>query len=691
MKPTPDYFRDIRAIAVIGASQRSFYATMAIRNLTGYGFDGEILPVHRAGGTLLGQKVYPDVASLPVDPDLAVVGVSAARAAEAIEQLAGRGCRKIVLIADGYVERADEIGAARTAELAGLCDRLGVELVGPNGIGVASFAEGFVPICEPIPADVHSGQVSIVSHSGALVSGILDGFAMAGLGVNAVISVGNGTVTNLLDWLEWTVEDPGTTAVACYAEGIGDLSRFRTIAGRAAANGTLIVLLAAGRSGLARDIALSHTASVAGDHDLLDAVCVDTGVAVVPDVETLVTVCDFHAHGMARGPVVITSSGGAATLTADLAADAGLALPALGDASRLLLDDLVSASGYVGNPMDLTASGSLDGPARRRLYEALLRDERIDGALCVLAVTFPGEEDFRGMHREMISALADAAEATGRDVVLVPIGEQAVTDWVARVVADTPRLGLVRSLRRALAALGILQRRTRYARTGQAAEERSASKRDGMGWLSEPAAKDLLAACGLPVARGVLAERRADLLTARLPGDGPYVVKGVVREVAHKARFGLVEIGLQDRTGVRRAAKAIERNAAEHGLADRVEGFLVEEQVAGFEVMVSTRWHSGVPFLTLALGGTLVEALRTSASVPLPLHPGSWVSLVDRSGLGPVLGALPAGGQDALRRLCEALADAVVGGVLAPFGTVELNPVIVGRAGDVHIVDALML
>lgn len=699
MKPSEDYLRDARAIAVIGASERSLYATMAIRNLVAYGFDGEIMPVHRSGGTLLGHKVYTDIESLPVDPDLAVIGISPARAAEAIEQLAARRCRRVVLIADGYGERADDVGMARTAELRDLCDDHSIELVGPNGIGVASFTDSAVVICEPIPGTVRPGSVSVVSHSGALVSGILDGFVTEDVGVNAVISVGNGVVTSLLDWLEWAVDDAATTTVACYAEGIGDLARFRQVAERAAEQSKLIVLLAVGRNALARDIALSHTASIAGDQSLLEAVCADTGVALVPDIETMVTTCHLHERGLTgdadgdRGPVVITSSGGAATLSADLAGDAGLLLPQLSDGSQSVLGEVISASGYVGNPMDLTASSGLDDAGRLRLYEGLLQDERVTGAVYVFGVNLPDEEDFRAMHRSMTEILARSTQTTGHNIVIATVADQPVTDWMTRLVRDTQGLGLVRSLRRVMDALAILQRRTRHVRAGPAPIV--ASSREGLmertEWVNEPAAKHIVRLCGLPVPRGVVLDRPADADTAELPSHGPFVVKGVVRDVAHKTRLGLVHLGVRDAPGVEAACEAIHRSVIEHGLVNRFEGFLVEEMVDGFELMISVRWSRGVPFLTFALGGTLVEALQTSASVPLPMHAASWDSLLDRSGLRPVVAALPATGQQSLREICESLGREVITGQLAPFHTVELNPVMIGPAGDAYVVDALLL
>ncbi|MTD52479.1 acetate--CoA ligase family protein [Amycolatopsis pithecellobii] len=695
MKPSTDYLRDTRSVAVIGASERSPYAAMAVRNLVAYGFAGEILPVHRAGGTLLDHKVYRDIESLPVDPDLAVIGVSPDRAIEAVEQLASRGCRRVVLIADGYDERADDVGVARTDQLRRVCEQHQVELVGPNGIGIAAFADSTVLICEPIPAGVRPGHVSIVSHSGALISGMLDGFVTESVGVNVVVSVGNGVVTGLLDWLEWMVDDPATTTVACYAEGIDDLARFREIAERAATRGVLVVLLAAGRHALARDIALSHTASIATDRSLLEALCADTGVALVPDIETMVTVCHLHDRGLAadsaagRGPIVITASGGAATLSADLAGDAGLKLPDLSDVSRSLLAEFVSASGYIGNPMDLTASGGLDEESRLRLYESLLGDEKVTGGLYVLGVTYPDDADFRAMHRSMLSVLARSTERTGQHVIITGVADQEVTDWMGRLVRDNPRVGLVRSLRRSADALAILQRRTQYARADPAPLAEYDHRADHTEWISEPAAKDLLASCGLSVPPGSRLRHVDDL--DGLPGNGPYAVKGVVRGALHKARLGLVGLGAVDAAGVRTACEAIRRSATEHGLDERFEGFLVEEMVGGFEVMVSVRWVKGVPFLTLALGGTLVEALRTSASIPLPMHATSWDSLLDRSGLHQIVEALPAGGAESLCRVCELVGRHATEGSLARFETVELNPVIIGEDGQAHIVDAVLL
>jgi acetate---CoA ligase (ADP-forming) len=700
---SPDFFSGVKNVAVIGASERNFYAAMAVRNLGFYGFEGGVYPVHRDGGELLGQPVVPSLAELPVPPDLAVVGVAADRAVPVIEELAGLGCRKMVLLADGYAERADEVGAARTTALQEACTRLDVELVGPNGIGVADFTSRVVMMCEPIPLDVRPGGVSLVSHSGALVSGILDGMVTEGVGVNCVVSVGNGSVLSWLDWLEFMVEDESTTTVACYGESVSDLGRFARIATRARALGKLVVLLKVGRSALGQDIALSHTASVAGEAGLLAAVAADHGVVLVPDIDSLVTVCHLASRRLVdparpdSGPMVLTSSGGAAALSADLAAEAGVRLPELSPAAQELLSGLVSASGFVGNPVDLTASSGLDGPARQRLYATLLREESVTALLYVFGVNFPDDSEFRSMHRQAFAALVGAAdEVAGKHAVVASVADQKVTGWVAELMDRSARAGMVGSLRRFMEGVAALQRRERWlhpsAHAGAALDlAASAAPRSVQGWVSEPEAKELLRADGFPVVAGQWVRDRSGLEGLRVSWSGPSVVKGVVRDVSHKGRLGLVKVGAVGEDGVREAARAIDAAVDRHGLGDRFDGYLVERMSRGLEFMVSTQRIGGLTYLTFALGGALVEAFATSATVTCPLHAGSWSSLLERSGLAAAVGALPEDVQAGLRDLVEQLGRSAGGGALSSFTTVELNPVMVDTEGEISIVDALVL
>ena len=100
-----DYLFKPRSVALIGASRTagSVGAVLA-RNLLKGGFDGPIMPVNPKHRAIEGVLTYPDVASLPLVPDLAVISTPPEPMPELIGQLAARGTRAAVVITAGFAE-----------------------------------------------------------------------------------------------------------------------------------------------------------------------------------------------------------------------------------------------------------------------------------------------------------------------------------------------------------------------------------------------------------------------------------------------------------------------------------------------------------------------------------------------------------------------------------------------------------
>ena len=106
-----NYLFKPRSIALIGAGKRpSSVGTVLAHNLFNAGFDGPVMPVNPKHRAIEGVLAYPDVASLPVIPDLAVIATPAATVPGIVEQLAARGTRAAVIISAGFGEGADEQG-----------------------------------------------------------------------------------------------------------------------------------------------------------------------------------------------------------------------------------------------------------------------------------------------------------------------------------------------------------------------------------------------------------------------------------------------------------------------------------------------------------------------------------------------------------------------------------------------------
>jgi acyl-CoA synthetase (NDP forming) len=675
-------------IAVVGASARQFFAYWSIQNLHSFGFEGDIWPVHPAGTEVLGLPTWRSIEDLPSAPDLAVVAIRARACPEAVRRLRARGCEAIVVLSDGFAETGTPEGNALQQELVEAAT--GATLIGPNAMGVADFHAGMVAVGGPLERELAPGTVSVVTHSGGLLSTILSGLWAEGLGPDLCISIGNGATFGLLDGIEACVARDTTDTVAVYMEGLGDEARrLGQVLDRVAAAGKRIVVVTPGRSEAALAVVESHTARLMGPHDVAEALLRRHGALVVEDLQTLVRVAHLAPvvgdRSRGRAVAVLGSSGGAAGLTADLAHRYGMPLAGYDETTRKKLAGVVPSSGTIGNPMDLSGGAADVGAA----FETVGRDPAVGVMLLVFPAPFPDDSPERASHRQYMETAAAAAAASGTPLVISSLVSQKGTDWCR---AFTARYGHVRVVQeigatcRALAAL--------FGPTaGQLRTQLAASRplQGGVGRkvaLSEADGRELLVAAGLPVVPGELCRTEEDLRAATGRVGFPLVVKAVLPGVAHKSRVGGVTIGLCDDEAVLTAGRQMRDACAAAGL--RPEGFLVEEMLTGTELLVGLiRDGQYGPAVTLGVGGNLAETGIGHATDVLPLGAAAVRRLLASSGLAPALTARGPGGDRLLRYLLR-LCDAFTAGNLVSFAAVEINPLFVTPDGRVLAGDVLV-
>src|SRR6185369_1016893 len=83
-----------QSIALIGASDRpGSVGSVVLRNLKGGGFKGPIWPVNPRHATIDAGPAWPDVASLPEIPDLAVICTPAHTVPDLVAELGRKGAR----------------------------------------------------------------------------------------------------------------------------------------------------------------------------------------------------------------------------------------------------------------------------------------------------------------------------------------------------------------------------------------------------------------------------------------------------------------------------------------------------------------------------------------------------------------------------------------------------------------------
>jgi acetyltransferase len=300
------------SVALIGASNRpgSIGALLA-RNLFRGGFDGPVMPVnpkHRAVERVL---TYPDVASLPLVPDLAVIATPPETVPGIIADLAARGTKGAVVITAGFGEG----GAARGAELRQAMLDAGrhqlMRIVGPNCLGImvpgiglnASFAA-----VEPL-----SGRLALVAQSGAMVAAAADWATSRGIGFSHLVSLGDMADVDFGDMLDYLANDPDTRAILLYVEMVSHARKFMS-AGRAAARLKPVIVVKAGRHAEGARAAASHTGALVGADAVYDTAFRRAGMLRVLRLEELFDAVQMLAVAQPpRGDrlAILTNGGGA--------------------------------------------------------------------------------------------------------------------------------------------------------------------------------------------------------------------------------------------------------------------------------------------------------------------------------------------------------------------------------------------
>ena len=165
---------DAQTVAVVGASpDDNKIGGKPMRFLREFEFRGRIFPVNPRYQEIGGHRCYPDIASIGMPIDAAILAVPYQHAQPIIEQCVRHGVRQIIMFSSGYAETGAE-GAARQQKLLRTVEGSGTRLLGPNTLGLANLASGFIAhvrqAWELPPGVLGSGRTGVVSQSGAFAS-----------------------------------------------------------------------------------------------------------------------------------------------------------------------------------------------------------------------------------------------------------------------------------------------------------------------------------------------------------------------------------------------------------------------------------------------------------------------------------------------------------------------------------------
>ena len=611
-----------RSIAVIGATERLQYGGRLVVNLQKMGFRGALYPVNPSRDSVHGLTCYPDIEAIPHAVDLAAIVIPAARVPETVRACGRKGVGGVVIISAGFAELG-ESGTSLEQELEQACRAYpDMRVIGPNCLGLANVADD-IWTCAPssvTPGMLRPGGVALASQSGAIAFGpAIAKCRERGIGMQAIASTGNEVDVQIADLVAAYADDPEIRAIMLVLETVRDGARFKAAVDAAHARGKRIVALKLGRSEVGAKAASLHTAALTGDDDVYDAFFRQAGIVRAADFDELCEIAGFFAltgdrpADQARGPGapdgvgVVSHSGGAAGLGADLIAHAGATIPDFAPQTRETIANLLGGRGSSHNPADIT--GFMHGEHMPAIMRAVADDPAV-GAVSALT---HGSAEFADRLVTVAGELGCPFSVTwtGRinDEGVARLADGGVPVFTSPRIAAIAYAALARGGPRRLAGMG--SETGDETAPGEASGVlRALARTASAGVLDEHASKQVIAAAGITATREQACTTREQAIDAARVIGFPVAAKLLVPGLAHKTEIGGVKLGLADADALGRACDDLLGQARAAQLTDA--RILVQEMVSPLiEVIVGmSRDPVFGPVLMLGLGGVDAEALR---------------------------------------------------------------------------------
>ncbi|MFC1822456.1 acetate--CoA ligase family protein [Thermodesulfobacteriota bacterium] len=367
------------SIAFVGASgDLGKWGHRLLINTISGGYEGDIYPVNKKGGSIAGKKVYKSLSEISGSVDLAVVSIPAAYVLDLVPQLEAKGVKNMLLISSGFSETGAE-GKKLEKKLVKKAREAGILVVGPNTMGICN--PHIHLYCTGSAFRSAAGSTAIVSQSGNMGVQLLSFAEQQGIHIRAFCGSGNEAMTTIEDYLDAFEVDSLTKTVMLYVESVKNGRRFFEIAKRVGKKKP-IILLKGGRTSAGNRAAASHTGAMSSDARIFNTVCRQTGIVKVEQpTDMLDLTAAFSSLPLPKGnrAAIMTIGGGWGVITTDLCSEYGLEVPELSSDILKSINKLLPPYWSRTNPVDLV--GERDTSLPLTVTEELLKWDGCDAVI----------------------------------------------------------------------------------------------------------------------------------------------------------------------------------------------------------------------------------------------------------------------------------------------------------------------
>ncbi len=685
------------SIAVVGASERTgSVGRQTMENLLTGRYPGKLYAVNPAYKSVCGVPCFPDLVSLPENVEHVVLTVGDTHIEAALDDVITHGAKAATMMSS-LVLAGDEESLLRE-RVAKKIASTGLIVCGANGMGFYNFSDG-IWVCGFDTRDNHvrGGNVTLISHSGSGMCGIID--CEERIDFNLAVSTGQELCVRMDQYMDFALEQPETRVIGLFMEAArnpaGMIAAFR----KANDKGVPVVAIKVGRTELSARLAVSHSGALAGRDDAYQAVFDRYGVQRVSDMDEMATALIMFAqpHEVAAGGLVaIHDSGGERQLLIDLAHSTKVPLARIEPDTVSRLEELLDPGLPPINPLDAWLAG---GPDADHIMEDCLAALMADPNAAMGAVVHD-RAPMNGICGQYIEYMRRGFEASGKPVFLIA-NRQGTGSDPAVVAATREGFPVLDGLRSFLTGVRCLfdyrdfRARNSAQHTPLQANSRVPAptitrwlERLGRGdTLDDLESGQLLSDFGISANPARFADDENSLLTAAESLKYPLVLKTAQAGIVHKTDQNGVILNLANEKMLK---------AAYAELADRLGSRVMVSPMVksqGIELVLGLVHDEQFgPLVMLGFGGVNVEVLKDAAYALPPFDQATARRMLDKLAHRPLLDAWrnrPALDIDAFCDMAGkfSLMAAKLASVIEEF---DINPVIVSPHGCVAV-DALVI
>ena len=609
-------FLSPKSIAIIGASDKRGSVGRTITSNIMNGFKGTVFPISPSRPQVFYKKAYKSVLDVPKPIDLAVIVTKNTIVPIVLEECGKKKVKGAIVITAGFKE-VDEEGAKLEQRLKDIAKKYNIKIIGPNCLGVMNLDPKTMMNSTFLKITPKSGQIALVSQSGAICAALCEDASAQGIGFSAVVSMGNKAAMSEIDILNMLANHKQTKVIVMYLEDMGDGKEFLKVC----KNITLklkkpVLVLKSGRSPEGAKAAMSHTGALMGSDEIYDAVLKQSGAIRVDTMEELfdyATAFSKQPIPTKGGLVIVSNAGGPAIISTDACSKLGIKMAKI-ESIRPKIDAVIPPWGSSRNPVDIV--GDADFNRFDNVLDHVLTHPNVGSVITMC--TPSGTLDYDKL-AEVIVAMSKKYKKT---MLASLMGlDEGITNREILAAGGIPYYTYAEGAIRTLNAMlrfakwttsspgKILKLKVNKPKAKTIFDK---VKREGRPNLLEEEGQEVLRAYGFPLPKSTLAKTENDAGKIAKKIGYPVVMKITSPQIIHKSDAGGVKVNLKNDKEVKVAFKTIVTNAKKYNKKAEIKGVLIVEMIkGGKEMIIGSKLEPGMgPVIMLGMGGIYVEVLK---------------------------------------------------------------------------------